>query len=134
MLNEYMIEVVQQYDMMVDYNVVDHTYDMIFQGYLTYFKIWEREKNILFIMQRCGKLHYLYEIIEKSIINNNSEYIISKIKTVDNFKEYYYAWLSGALTSVLIQWVKSGCDHSPEQLSEIILTLFKSTSYNFWHK
>lgn len=133
-LDERMLEIVQQYDNHVAYNVLDHSYDMIYKSYLTYFKIWDREKNILKIMSRCNKLHHLYPLIKNSLVNNNSEYIISKINTGDNFREYYYAWLSGAITSILIQWINTECQETPEELTNIIMTLFKSTSYKFWNE
>lgn len=132
-LNEHMYEIVQQYNMHVAYDVLEHSYEMIYNSYLTYFQIWEREKNILLIMQRCNKLHQLYPLIEKSLVNDNSEYIISKINSHERFRQYYYAWLSGAITSVLIQWVNNGCIETPAQLTDIILALFKTTNYKFWN-
>lgn len=132
-INGYMIEIVAQYDDMVEYDVTDHSYEMIYQSYLNYFQIWEREKHILLILKQCNKLHYLYDVIGRSVQSKNSEYIIERIKTGDHFREYYYAWLSGSITSVLIHWVKNDCKESSEELTEIILTLSKSVSYNFWH-
>lgn len=133
LINEHMIEIVRRYDSLVNYDVTDHSYEMIYQSYLTYFQIWEREKHILLVLKKCGKLHYLYDVIGKSVQNNNSEYIIEKIKTGEHFREYYYTWLSGTITSILIHWVKQNCKETPEELTDIILTLSKSVSYNFWH-
>ena len=132
-INEYMIEIINCYNSLVKYDVTDHSYAMIYESYFTYFKIWEREKNLLLILKKCNKLNYLYDVIRKSMRTNNSEYIVSKIKTGDYFKEYYYAWLSGSVTSILIHWIKGNCKESPEELTEITLTLFKSVSYKFWH-
>lgn len=132
-VNDYMNEVMYQYNTLVEYNVTEHSYDMIYQSYLNYFTIWEREKQILQIMKRCNKLHYLYPMIEKSVVNKNSDYIISQIKTVDHFNEYYYGWLSGSITSILIKWVNYDFQETPEQLTEIMMQLFKSVNYKFWH-
>ncbi len=84
----------------------------------TVFKCFRKYKSELLLIHNNG-LSYLFLVVLNRIFENSAD--SARLRVADRYRRYFHA---GGIYNFLVLWLSSGMTESPEELTEIVQSIY----------
>ncbi len=91
----------------------------------SFFTACYRQKEILLILNKQNLSHFLLTELNKIFVKFQSRYAL-KEELEHPYKEYMLTYHIGGFWNLMIKWLSSGYNESPDEMAEIIIQVMKS--------